>query len=145
MNDPADEIASGCIAVRVRLLNRAVTRIFDDALRSLGIRVSQLNLLVAIAKEGPIAPARLVDGLQIDASTLSRNLERMRAAGWIEAVAGVDRREQPMRVTAEGRRMLAKTLPLWKSAQGEAAELLGEPVVRRIREVAGRIGAVPKD
>jgi hypothetical protein len=47
-----DTIASNCIAVRLRLLNRVVTNFYDDALRPLGLKVSQLNLLIVTAKLG---------------------------------------------------------------------------------------------
>src|SRR5215831_1848863 len=81
-----DAIARTCIALRLRLLNRGVTNLYDDALRPLGLKVSQLNLLVVTAKLGLAQPARVCDLLQLDASTLSRNVERMRARGWLEVV-----------------------------------------------------------
>ena len=52
-----DAIARSCIAVRLRLLNRVVTNLYDDALRPLGLKVSQLNLLVVTAKLGLARPA----------------------------------------------------------------------------------------
>ena len=47
-----DTIAGACIAVRLRLLNRVVTNLYDDALRPLGLKMSQLNILVATARIG---------------------------------------------------------------------------------------------
>src|SRR5262245_22309850 len=44
-----DRIASGCIASRVRILNRAISAIYDDALRPSGLKVSQMNILVVTA------------------------------------------------------------------------------------------------
>jgi len=81
-----DLIAQDCIADRMRLLNRVVTKIYDDALRSLGIRTSQLNILVVTALLGLARPAEICDQLKIDVSTVSRNVDRMRARGWIEVV-----------------------------------------------------------
>src|SRR6266852_8555577 len=95
-----DAIARNCIAVRLRLLNRVVTNLYDDALRSLGLKVSQLNILVVTAKLGLAQPAVVCDLLQLDTSTLSRNVERMRAKGWLEIVSGEDARKQPFRLTA---------------------------------------------
>src|SRR5881409_628547 len=51
-----DTIARTCIAVRLRLLNRVVTNFYDDALRPLGLKVSQLNILIVTAKPGPARP-----------------------------------------------------------------------------------------
>ena len=45
-----DTIAKTCIAVRLRLMNRVVTNFYDDALRPLGLKVSQLNILIVTAE-----------------------------------------------------------------------------------------------
>ena len=121
-----DVIARDCIGLRVRLLNRVVTNLFDEALCSLGLRVSQLNILVATAKLGVAHPARVCDILLLDTSTLSRNVERMRAKGWLEVVPADDARTQPFRLTAQGRRILERAIPAWEKAQQEAIQLLGE-------------------
>ena len=76
-----DAIAQSCIALRLRLLNRVVTNLYYDALRPLGLKVSQLNILVVTAKLGLAQPAKVCDLFRLDASTLSRNVERMRARG----------------------------------------------------------------
>src|SRR5262245_63205696 len=101
-----DTIARECIAVRLRSLNRAVTNLYDDALRSLGLKTSQLNILVVTAKLGLARPAKVCEILQLDASTLSRNVERMRASGWLVTVPGKDARAQPFRLTPDGRRLI---------------------------------------
>jgi DNA-binding MarR family transcriptional regulator len=106
-----DAIARSCIAVRLRLLNRVVTNLYDDALRPLGLKVSQLNILVVTAKLGLAQPARICDLLQLDTSTLSRNVERMRSKGWLEVVPAEDARTQPFRRTAQGRRLLGRARP----------------------------------
>ena len=94
-----DTIAKTCIAVRLRSLNRVVTNLYDDALRPLGLKISQMNILVVAAKLGVARPTQVCDLLQLDVSTLSRNLERMRAQGWLEVVPGEDARTQSFRLT----------------------------------------------
>src|SRR6202040_3294866 len=112
-----DTISRTCIAVRLRLLNRVVTNFYDDALRSLGLKVSQLNILIVTARLGLARPAKVCEILQIDTSTLSRNVERMRAKGWLETVAdAADARAQPFRITSSGRRLLERVVPVWKRA-----------------------------
>ena len=109
-----DTIARECIAVRLRSLNRVVTNLYDDELRPLGLKTSQLNILVATAKLGLARPARVCEILQLDASTLSRNVERMRTNGWLEVVPGEDARKQPFRLTPSGKRLIEKAFPAWK-------------------------------
>ena len=109
-----DTIAQTCIAVRLRLLNRVVTNFYDDALRPLGLKVSQLNILFVTAKLGLARPAQVCDILQLDTSTLSRNVERMRAHGWLEVVPEEDARSQPFRLTVQGKRLIEKAIPAWR-------------------------------
>ncbi len=138
-----DTIARNCIAVRLRSLNRVVTGIYDDALRPVGMRISQLNILVVAAKLGLARPAQVCEFLQLDTSTLSRNVERMRAQGWLEIVPGEDARTQPFRLTATGRRFLGRAVPAWEKAQEKAARLLGEDGVVVLTKTAGKLG-MPK-
>src|SRR4051795_7541299 len=105
-----DKIAGECIAVRLRMLNRIITNIYDDALRPLDLKVSQMNILVAAAKMGTARPADVCEHLHLDVSTLSRNVERMRARGWLEVVPGEDGRSQPFRLTPPGCRLLERAI-----------------------------------
>jgi DNA-binding MarR family transcriptional regulator len=138
-----DAIARNCIAVRLRLLNRVVTKLYDDALRPLGLKVSQLNILVATGKLALARPAVVCGLLQLDTSTLSRNVERMRAKGWLEAVAGDDARTQPFRLTVKGKMLLERAVPAWEQAQLKAGELLGKDGVALLNKAAKGLG-MPK-
>jgi DNA-binding MarR family transcriptional regulator len=139
VNSSIDAIAKTCIAVRLRLLNRVVTNFYDDALRPLGLKVSQLNVLIVTARLGLARPAQVCEILQLDASTLSRNVERMRAHGWLEVVPGEDARAQPFRLTARGKRLIEKAVPAWEEAQRQAAELLGGEGIALLDRAAGKL------
>ncbi len=134
-----ETIAETCIALRLRLLNRVVTKVFDDALRPAGLKASQVNILVTAWKLGLASPLRVCEVLQMDPSTLSRNLERMRANGWLEVVPGNDGREQPFRLTGAGRQLLEKAVPRWEKAQKQAQQLLGDGAVELLRRVVKRL------
>jgi DNA-binding MarR family transcriptional regulator len=131
-----DTITGNCLAVRLRLLNRVVTHLYDEALRPLGLKVSQMNILVVTAKLGLARPAQVCELLQLDTSTLSRNVERMRAKGWVEAVPGEDARTQPFRLTPKGKALLKRAIPVWEQGQRRANELLGQEGVALLRKVA---------
>jgi DNA-binding MarR family transcriptional regulator len=135
-----ETISKTCIAVRLRLLNRVVTNFYDDALRPLGLKVSQLNILVVAARLGLARPAQVCDILQLDTSTLSRNVERMRARGWLEVVPEEDARAQPFRLTLLGRRLIEKAVPAWEEAQGQATELLGDEGIALLEKAAKKLG-----
>ena len=135
-----DKIAGECIAVRLRMLNRIITNIYDDALRPLDLKVSQMNILVAAAKMGTARPAEVCEHLHLDVSTLSRNVERMKARGWLEVVPDEDGRSQPFRLTPQGRRLLDKAVPAWSAAQQKVKTLLGDAIVEQLNQAMKRIG-----
>ena len=137
--DPAREIADSCIAFRVRLLNRAVTRIYDDVLREQGVTIAQVNLLVATSLLGEIRATDLSKRLSMERSTLSRNLERLRDMELLEALDSEDARSQPFRATAQGKRLLKRILPAWREAQASAEELLGTSILSRLDAAAQRV------
>lgn len=134
-----DTIAGECIAVRLRMLNRVVTNIYDDALRPLGVKVSQMNILVAAAKMGTARPAEVCERLHLDVSTLSRNVERMKARGWLEVIPDQDGRAQPFRLTSRGSELLEKATPPWKKAQRQAKALLGDGIVDLLGQAVKRL------
>ena len=137
-----DTIAGECIAGRMRILNRVVTNIYDDALRPLGVKVSQMNILVCAGLMGTARPAEVCEMLHLDVSTLSRNVERMRARDWLEVVPVEDGRAQPFQLTAEGRRLLEKASPAWKKAQQQARAILGDAIVEQLGQAVGRLNSV---
>ena len=141
-DSPIDVIARDCIAVRVRLLNRVITNLYDDALRPFGLKVSQLNILVATAKLGVARPAAVCEILHLDASTLSRNVERMRASGWLEVVPDDDARAQPFRLTSAGKSLLRRIVPAWEMAQQKAHDLLDEEGVAALKKAVKRVGGM---
>ena len=135
-----DTIAKSCIAVRLRLLNRVVTNFYDEALRPLGLKVSQLNILIVTAKLGLARPAQVCEILQLDASTLSRNVKPLQAHGWLEVVPEEDARAQPFRLTAQGKRLIEKAVPAWEEAQRRATELLGDEGIALLNRAAKKLG-----
>src|SRR3954468_5818517 len=121
-----DKIAGECVAVRLRMLNRVITNIYDNALWPLDLKESQLNIRVAAGKMGTPRPLEVCEYLHLDVSTLSRNVERMKARGWLEVVPQKDGRSQPFHLTPQGRELLQKAIPAWSEAQQQVKMLLGE-------------------
>ena len=136
----AEVIAAECLAVRVRAPSRAVTALYDDALRPHGLRVGQLNLLVAVARIGTARPGDLCRALCMDKSTLSRDVEVLRRNGWLE-VEDSGGRSRPLRLSPEGQALLERVAPAWRQAQDQARTLIGddgaEAVLRLARSLRG--------
>src|SRR5262245_11580675 len=92
----AEVIAGECLAVRVRTLNRAITALYDEALRPQDLRVGQLNLLVTIARMGTARPGDLCRFLRMEKSTLSRDVKVLRRNGWLEVDDSGGGRARPL-------------------------------------------------
>lgn len=134
-----NEIAEVCIGSRVRLLNRVITRIYDDALRPLGITIGQLNILVVIGKRKVARPTEICGALKIEVSTLSRNIERMRARGWVEVLEDhEDARAHQFQLSPDGQDLLEKAYPAWKQAQQKAGDLMGESGMEILDQASDR-------
>jgi DNA-binding MarR family transcriptional regulator len=140
MTTSIDTISKKCIAVRLRLLNRVVTNFYDDALRPLGLKVSQLNILIVTARLGLARPAQVCEILQLDTSTLSRNVKPLQTHGLLEVVPDDDARTQPFRLTLQGQRLIEQAIPAWETAQRQAGELLGKDGIALLDQAAKKLG-----
>ena len=119
------------------------TKIYDDALRPLGMKTSQLNILVVTARLGLARPAQISSRLKMEISTVSRNVDRMRARGWIEVIDDEkDARAHQLRLSVEGQRLLEKAKPAWEEAQQKVKDLLGEPGVEAVVSAAEKVRAM---
>ncbi len=134
-------MARDCVANRVRLLNRAVTAIYDEALRPYRLRISQMSVLVAVAMAGEVTPGRIGQILHMEKSTVSRALARLRARELLELVAAHDGRLQRVRITRPGRALLRKASQAWSRAQKTASGLLGDRGVEALTRAAGALSA----
>lgn len=134
----AEVMGGECLAMRARLISRVVSRIYDDVLRPQGLKVSQMSILAVIAGLGEADPSEISRMLELDASTVSRNVRRMTTKGWIKPSPKGDRRAHQLELTPEGEDVLLKAFPRWQEAQAKAAEVLG-------KENVARLGVISKD
>ena len=138
----ARTIAAECACLKARQVSRLLTRLYDQNLRPAGLQMSQLSILVAVAKFGEngarIGALALV--LAMDRTTLTRNLRPLERAGLLRvARAPSDARVRIVRLTPVGKRALEDAFPLWKRAQKRLGTLLGS---RRTDDFRGRLGSV---
>jgi DNA-binding MarR family transcriptional regulator len=122
-------VVATCLGYRTRKLARAVTRLYNDRLRPLGLNLTEMNLLAAIAAQGSVQPARLGRAMALEKSTLSRNSSRLVERGWVEVRDHPDGRGVLLAVTARGNQMLLRAVPVWKQAQQQAQSLVAEALV----------------
>ncbi len=120
------EIMDECLCSPVRQVHRALTSIYDGALRPVGLTISQLNVLVAIARmEDGATPTLLANALLLEKSTVTRDLVRLEENGWVLRRAGTDGRNVCLALSAAGERLLEKAVVPWREAQAQARAMLG--------------------
>jgi DNA-binding MarR family transcriptional regulator len=122
----ASEVVAVCLGYRTRRLARGVTRLYNDRLRPLGLNIAEMNLMAAIAAQRFVQPARLGRAMELEKSTLSRNISRLVDRGWVEIRDHPDDRGVLLALTAPGNEMLLRALPTWREAQERAQSLVAE-------------------
>ena len=115
----------GCTNLKLRQLSRIVTRHYDHFFSEVGLKITQYSLLSHVVKLGPIRPVDLAKRMQMDASTLTRNLQPLTAMGLVLIGAGVDARSRLITATETGTLKHAQAQQAWKAAQLALNEQLG--------------------
>ncbi len=115
----------GCTNLKLRRLSRAVSRWYDEDVRSLGLKGSQYALLSHVVKLGPLQPGALARALGLDASTLTRNLRPLIEAGWVSLNAGADARSRLVVATPAGAALREQAQRRWRQSQDRINQALG--------------------
>ncbi|WP_295980329.1 MarR family winged helix-turn-helix transcriptional regulator [uncultured Variovorax sp.] len=115
----------GCTSFKVRQLSRRLSQHYDAEVSQSGLKTTQYSLLSHLARLGPSRPVDLAAELKMTASTLSRNLQPLIAAGLIAQGAGADARSRLVQLTEEGEAKRREALAHWKTAQQKLNALLG--------------------
>jgi len=119
------EVVDDCVCHRTRMAARAVTRLYDDMLRSVGLRATQLAALVAVGGDEVVSITALAKFMGMDRSTLTRNLAPLEREGLIRVGNEGWRRSRAVEITKKGRLRLRDALPLWEKAQETLRKRLG--------------------
>jgi DNA-binding MarR family transcriptional regulator len=123
--EPVAMKLQGCTNLKLRQLTRRITQLYDAELARVGLRTTQYSLLSHVLKLGPIQPGALARAMKMEASTLTRNLKPLQAAGWVALGSGVDGRSRLISITDSGRDKRQDAQRHWKAAQTSLNELLG--------------------
>ncbi|MDP3821863.1 MAG: MarR family winged helix-turn-helix transcriptional regulator [Burkholderiales bacterium] len=125
----------GCTSLKLRQLSRRVSQHYDRIVGATGLKTSQYSLLSHVVKLGPVRPGELAGHMEMDASTLTRNLQPLVAQGWVEIGPGDDGRSRFVTVTEAGRDKRAEAQREWKRAQFALNERLGVATVAQLHEL----------
>ena len=126
-SSPPEVRATGCTCARLRRLTRRVTAVYDHALAAVGLRVTQFSLLGHLRGLPGLAMTDLAGRLDMDRTTLTRNLAPLIAAGWVEVTPSPeDARRRLVRITAVGEETWRAARTHWRRAQEEVRSTMGD-------------------
>jgi DNA-binding MarR family transcriptional regulator len=125
ISEIAENTSAACLSTRIRQLSRIITRVYDDAMRPLGITASQFTLLTQLAQQDGITAVEIGHTLDIEKSTLSRNLKRLLALGLITMDPPAGRRGRGLHLTPKGEVILQQGFPVWREAQTRTIRVMG--------------------
>jgi len=115
----------GCTNFRLRRLTRVVSRLYDGHIAPCGLKMTQYSLLSHVLSLGPVRPVDLALAMNIDASTLTRNLKPLILSGWLMQGEGPDARSRLISITDDGRVKRTEAQKLWRAAQLNLNDILG--------------------
>ncbi|MGH6623377.1 MAG: MarR family winged helix-turn-helix transcriptional regulator [Burkholderiaceae bacterium] len=129
----------GCTHLKLRQAGRCLSQHYDAYTASAGLKTTQYSLLAAVMRREPVQPAALAASLNLDASTLTRNLRPLIDHGWIEVLPGPDARSRRVVTTAAGRAVRLEAQRYWREAQQALNERLGVKTVSDLHTLLDRV------
>ena len=133
-----------CMCGSFRRTARALTQVYEEALRPLGLRATQWTILQALARAGEVSQGRLGEMLAMDSTSLTRTLAIMRHAGWVAEQRGEDRRERRIRLSPGGQAKLKRATPVWEKVQSRLRKKLGKHEWERLLQLTQHVTEVAK-
>ena len=119
-------LSSACICNNLRRAARLVTNYYDKLLKPAGLRVSQATVLVVLYLADGQTINEMAEKLELDRTTLTRNLKPLAQQGLLTVAPGNDQRTRVVTLTPEGKSALLKVLPLWEQTQSYMVEGIGQ-------------------
>ena len=133
-----DAQPQGCTNFKLRRVTRLVSRHYDTQLAASGLKTTQFSLLSIVLAQGPMRPVDLAGAMDVDASTLTRNLKPLLDAGWLVQGEGEDARSRLVAITDAGRAKRDEARLRWRAAQQGLNAVLGRTEVAALHALLDR-------
>ncbi|WP_144150609.1 MarR family winged helix-turn-helix transcriptional regulator [Paraburkholderia sp. BCC1885] len=127
-----------CYCTQFRRSANALTSVYDEALRPIGLKITQFSLLRALERLKAATYTEIAAEAALDKTTISRNLKVLINAGWVTVSADEDARYKVAQLSADGKKMLRRAEPHWEVAQkkveNEVQRFMKGPANKRLLE-----------
>jgi len=128
-------VRDSCLCLHVQRSARALARRFDEALRPLGLTNGQFSLIMSLNRPEPPGMAAVASLLAMDRTTLTAALKLLQRRGLVKVTADRrDRRSRLTTLTAKGRGLLVRAVPVWKRTHLQIEALLPDGDPDRLRK-----------
>lgn len=117
-----------CTGARARRLTRRLTSFYEQQLRTIGLKLGQYSLLMHLSEQ-PQSMSELATLLEMDRTTLTRNLGPLLDHGWVKALTGSDARRHLFALSEDGLRFRQQARQHWEQAQLALEAQLGRDFV----------------
>ena len=128
-------VRDSCLCLHVQRAARALARRFDDALRPIGLTNGQFSLLMSLNRPEPPDMGAVASLLGMYRTTLTAALKPLQRRRLLNIrVDPADRRSRIMTLTPQGRRLLARAVPVWRRTHAAVEALLPDGDSDRLRK-----------
>ena len=134
-----------CLCANFRRSARALTQLYGEVMRPLGLRGTQFTILQALGRTGEVTQGVLGEILVMDSTSLSRTLKIMIRHGWVAERRGKDRRERLLRLSRKGTAQLKRALPLWEEVQTRLRRQIGEGAWNELMRAGNEVARIAVD
>jgi len=124
---------------------RALSQVYEEALRPTGLRITQLTILQVLVRTGEVTQGRVGEILAMDSTTLTRTLRIMRQHGWVAERRGEDRRERWLRLSKAGEAKLKVATDAWEKVQARLHGKLGEEGWKNLMQLTNQVTGMAVD
>jgi DNA-binding MarR family transcriptional regulator len=128
-----------CMCGSFRRTSRALTQLYEEALRPVGLRATQFTILQALSLAGEVSQGQLGEMLAMDSTSLTRTLGIMSRKGWVAERRGRDRRQRWLCLASAGEIKLKQVLPVWEKVQSRLQRKLGRKAWRSLLELTHQV------
>jgi DNA-binding MarR family transcriptional regulator len=123
-----------CLCLHAQRAARTLARKFDAGLASLGLTSGQFSLMMSLNRPEPPSMGTVAAVLAMDRTTLTAALKPLERRGLVQLTTDSgDRRRRLMTLTAEGRTVLARAIPVWEQVHAEIDAILKDANADQLR------------
>lgn len=137
-------VRDNCLCLHAQRAARALARRFDTAFRPLEITNGQFSLMMALNRPAPPGNGEVAALLAMDRTTLTAALKPLERRGLVKVLPNPqDRRGRLLALTAKGRRLLARALPIWIDTHAAVEAEIGGKGPEALREGLRALSGLP--